>query len=241
MTSFPKNVQDVIAALREAQEPSRELDGIIAMAVKAPCTDPNGPWPPRYTSDLTAARSLIPPGLYWILCEGKTRPREPLGGCRIFEPRPGAMSSIAEEEHENVCIACCIAALEVYAMDPLNQTFTEKRAPLPSPMQDVGAYYYSLEHGILPVHLNPVGSWAIDSRSDIEARGGIGTYSDGAIREGMRLAGVYYSAEHDVFRDRNGRDMGEAFRAFWSARSPAFPQSMDEVTPRAAVSQDNCA
>jgi hypothetical protein len=66
---------------------------------------------PRWTGDLSTARSLIPPGLFWHMAEGKVRPDEPLGAAQVIDPS-GSGEVIAEAEAPTVEIAACIAALK---------------------------------------------------------------------------------------------------------------------------------
>jgi hypothetical protein len=65
---------------------------------------------PDPTASLDAARTLILPGFYWLVSEGRTRASEPLGGAQIFRPNY-LVEPIAEAEHESAIIALCIAAL----------------------------------------------------------------------------------------------------------------------------------
>lgn len=125
-------MKDLIERLETATGPDRELDAQIYCAkngygfikferwnqhagrlfysipgMKPHCESEGFP---LYTGSLDAARTLIPPGLYWLAGEGKTRADELLGGARIFEH--GKFDDpLAEGEHALVEIALCIAAL----------------------------------------------------------------------------------------------------------------------------------
>jgi hypothetical protein len=67
---------------------------------------------PAYTTDLRAALTLVPEGLYWLAGYGREHPDEPLGGFQVFAP-DGAEEPIASAEAATVELACCIASLRV--------------------------------------------------------------------------------------------------------------------------------
>lgn len=66
---------------------------------------------PRYLDSIDDAIGLVPPGLYWLIGAGKTRPAEPLFGAQIIDPASGAV--IAEAEGDvTAAHTICIAALK---------------------------------------------------------------------------------------------------------------------------------
>lgn len=66
---------------------------------------------PAYTSNVGAALTLIPDGLWWVLAKGRYRPDEPLYGVQLRNPT-GPDAIAAEAEHEVFVLAIVLAALK---------------------------------------------------------------------------------------------------------------------------------
>lgn len=125
-------MQAIIDKLKSATSPSRHIDADIAVTVDAayyaksdsPGNHQNGhvmglsdgvPYrmtiAPNYTASIDAAVKLIPDGMFWTLCCGRTRPDEPLAGASIVKP-DDLVNPVGEAEGDHLALCICIAALE---------------------------------------------------------------------------------------------------------------------------------
>lgn len=104
------DLSDLISRLERASGPDRELDGAIAEAIGLSVPhDPAG-WPPRYTSSLDAAVTLVPDGCQWTIEPDAAWVRW-MGRSDVEE----AQGHLMGRDGKCTAIALCIAALRAVA------------------------------------------------------------------------------------------------------------------------------
>lgn len=109
-------IEELIAALEAATEPSRKLDAAIwdtlGLVDEYHCrtwcrmnsrTDLTRDmfleaWAPHFMSSVDDVLTILSPNAYWLLGAGKTRPDEPLYGAQVF--RPGREKPIGAGESD---------------------------------------------------------------------------------------------------------------------------------------------